>query len=138
MKTALAICSFVLVVSGIVGAQTNAEPQLKRAEFPTYPALAREARIAGTVTLSFAINPDGSVAEVQALSGHPMLKTAAAANVETWRFRPGDGRGERQTAELVFKLSGKDVPSNPRLTVSLESFRRIEVTTDVLAYPAQP
>jgi hypothetical protein len=88
--------------------------------------------------LSFVINPDGSVAEVQALSGHPMLKTAAAANVATWRFRPEDGRGERQTTELVFKFSGKDVSLNPRLTVSLESFRRIEVTTDVVAYPAQP
>jgi TonB family protein len=138
MRIALAVSSFVLIVCGTVGAQVNAEPQLKRAELLMYPVLAREARIEGTVKLSFAINPDGSVAEVQALSGHPMLKTAAIANVETWRFRPGDGKGEPQATELVFKLSGKDVPSNPRLTVSLESFRRIEITTDVLAYPAQP
>jgi TonB family protein len=138
MKIALAVSSFVLIVCGIVGAQVNAEPQLKRAELTMYPVLAREARIEGTVKLSFAINPDGSVAEVQALSGHPMLKTAAIANVETWRFRPGDGKGKPQTTELVFKLSGKGVLSNPKLTVSLESFRRVEVTTDLLERPFDP
>jgi TonB family protein len=113
MKTTLKVCSFLLVISGMIEAQANTEPQLKRADLPMYPVVAREARIEGTVKLSFVINFDGSVADVQALSGHPMLKVAAVQNVESWRFRPGCGTGDHQTAELIFKLSGKDVPSNP-------------------------
>jgi len=138
MKTVLVVCSFLLVISGMVGAQANTEPQLKRADLPTYPVVARQARIEGTVKLSFVINSDGSVADVQALSGHPMLKAAAVQNVESWRFRPGYGTGDRQTTELIFRLSGKDVPSNPKLTVSLQSFRRVEVTTDVLLIRDSP
>jgi TonB family protein len=138
MKTVLAVYSFLLVLSGIVGAQTNTEPRLKRADLPMYPALARQARIEGTVKLSFVIHSDGSVADVQALSGHPMLKAAAVQNVESWHFSSGYGTGDRQTTELIFKLSGKDVPSNPRLSVSLESFRRVEVTTDVLLIRDSP
>ena len=33
---------------------------------------------------------------------------------------------------LSFDCAGQDVASNPKLTVSVESFRHIEITTDVL------
>ncbi len=106
MKIIFALLCLTFLVSEIVAGPPNAEPQLRRSELPLYPPLARQARIAGTVKLSFVINTDGSVRKVQALSGHPMLKASAVANVESWRFRPGDGTGKPEATEFVFRLCG--------------------------------
>ena len=40
---------------------------------PIYPPLARQARIQGTVVLQAIIDKDGSVKNLQLVSGHPML-----------------------------------------------------------------
>src|SRR5277367_6155869 len=44
---------------------------------PTYPPLARQARIAGTVVLRAVISKDGSIENLTLVSGHPMLAPAA-------------------------------------------------------------
>jgi TonB family protein len=120
--------------------QEKTEPYLKKAELPNYPAVARQARLSGIIRISFAIGQDGSVSEVKAVSGHPMLTFAAVENVKTWRFGfsgPVSGKQNYYT-EFVFRLSGKDVKKDPRLTVSLESFRHVEITTDVVVIPDSP
>jgi TonB family protein len=43
---------------------------------PAYPPLARQARIVGDVRIRVRIRPDGSVASVEVISGHPILKGA--------------------------------------------------------------
>jgi len=55
---------------------------------PVYPALAREARIQGTVTLLAVIEKDGSIASLDALSGNPFLVEAALDAVKGWRYKP--------------------------------------------------
>jgi periplasmic protein TonB len=55
---------------------------------PVYPPLARTARIQGSVVLSAVIGKDGSIKDLRALSGHPMLVTAAVNAVSQWRYRP--------------------------------------------------
>lgn len=55
---------------------------------PDYPALARQMRVQGTVRFAATIRPDGAVAELQTLSGHPLLVAAATAAVSQWRYRP--------------------------------------------------
>jgi periplasmic protein TonB len=55
---------------------------------PVYPPLARTARIQGAVVLSAIIAKDGSMEGLHALSGHPMLITAAVEAVRQWRYRP--------------------------------------------------
>jgi periplasmic protein TonB len=55
---------------------------------PTYPPMARTARIQGSVVLSAIIAKDGSMEGLHALSGHPMLVTAAVEAVRQWRYRP--------------------------------------------------
>ncbi|MEW5978069.1 MAG: energy transducer TonB [Acidobacteriota bacterium] len=55
---------------------------------PTYPLLAREARIEGRVILEAIIGKDGQVTEVKLLSGHPLLVGAAIEAVRLWRYRP--------------------------------------------------
>jgi TonB family protein len=55
---------------------------------PTYPPLARQARIQGTVVLKVTISKSGDVGDVQLVSGHPMLAPAAIEAVKQWKFRP--------------------------------------------------
>ncbi len=55
---------------------------------PEYPALARQARIQGTVVLQAVIGKDGKVQGLHVLSGHPLLVQAALNAVSQWRYRP--------------------------------------------------
>ncbi len=55
---------------------------------PTYPALARSARIQGTVVLQATIGKDGTIQNLHLLSGHPLLTQAAIEAVRQWRYRP--------------------------------------------------
>ena len=55
---------------------------------PVYPPLARQARIQGTVELRAIISKTGTIENLQAISGHPMLIPAALNAVRQWRYRP--------------------------------------------------
>jgi protein TonB len=55
---------------------------------PTYPRLAMQARIHGTVVLQAVIGKDGTVHDLHAISGHPLLVPAAIEAVKQWRYRP--------------------------------------------------
>jgi protein TonB len=55
---------------------------------PVYPALARQARISGTVRLMAIIGRDGAIQNLQVASGHPLLVPAAVEAVKQWRYHP--------------------------------------------------
>ena len=55
---------------------------------PNYPALARQARIAGDVNIDAVIDSDGNVVEMQVLNGHPLLIPAAMDALRKWKYRP--------------------------------------------------
>ena len=55
---------------------------------PLYPALARQARIQGNVVLHAIIDKDGKVAQLEVISGHPLLVQAALDAVKQWRYKP--------------------------------------------------
>ena len=61
---------------------------------PEYPALARVAHISGTVQLRAIIARDGTVRELQVMSGNPLLVQAARVAVLKWRYRPTMLNGE--------------------------------------------
>ena len=62
-------------------------PKVIRASVPSYPELARQTRIQGTVTLR--VSTDGKlVSAVDAENGHRLLANAAKENVKTWQFEP--------------------------------------------------
>ena len=88
MKRSLSsvVCfTFALCIGA--AAQSN-EPALLSANIPFYPPLARQASVYGNVKVTFIL--PGNAAEpidVEAVSGHPMLKPAAVENVRTWRFK---------------------------------------------------
>ena len=70
-----------------VGREVQAARIVRRV-MPVYPPLARAARISGVVRLQATIATDGSIAELNAVSGHPMLIAAAIDAVKRWRYRP--------------------------------------------------
>lgn len=64
------------------------EGDLVRKVVPTYPSLARSARIQGTVVLQAMISKLGTIENLRLVSGHPMLAPAAIEAVSHWRYRP--------------------------------------------------
>jgi protein TonB len=74
-----------------------------------YPPLARQTRISGTVRLHAIIGKDGSVQQLEVLSGHPLLVQAALDAVRQWRYRPTLLNGEPvevdTTIDVIFSLN---------------------------------
>jgi periplasmic protein TonB len=64
------------------------EALLIRRVDPVYPTLARQVHVSGTVELRAIIAKDGSVINLEVISGHPMLVRAAVDAVRQWRYRP--------------------------------------------------
>ena len=55
---------------------------------PTYPPLAKSARVQGSVVLQASIGKDGSIQNLKVVSGHPMLSAAALEAVKQWKYKP--------------------------------------------------
>jgi protein TonB len=77
---------------------------------PLYPALARQARIQGNVVLHAIIDKEGKVAELQVISGHPLLVQSALDAVKQWRYKPtllnGDPVEVDTTITVTFTMGG--------------------------------
>jgi len=75
---------------------------------PTYPAQARIQGLTGTVDLDATIATDGTVREINAVSGNPLLVAAAKAAVKQWRYSPPLLNGKpielQKRITLIFKL----------------------------------
>ncbi len=76
---------------------------------PTYPPIARQARIQGNVVLSAIIDTKGQIQNLQLVSGHPMLVPEAISAVRQWRYKPYLLNGQpvevETTITVIFTLS---------------------------------
>lgn len=61
---------------------------------PTYPSIARQARISGRVILEIEVGTQGKVSNIRPMSGHPLLIQAAIKAVQQWQYRPPLVNGE--------------------------------------------
>jgi protein TonB len=115
------------VIGGVIGSVGGAPPPPKPAQSrirqggavtaaslinrvqPNYPPLARQTRISGTVRLHAIISKDGTVQQLEVLSGHPLLVQAALDAVRQWRYRPTTLNGEPvevdTTIDVIFSLN---------------------------------
>lgn len=59
-----------------------------RKVLPEYPPIARSARISGVVRLIGIIAKDGTIRNLQLVSGHPLLARAAMDAVRQWVYKP--------------------------------------------------
>ena len=92
----------VHVSSGVATGQLIAPIQ------PVYPAIARAARIQGTVVVHAVISKDGAIENLRVISGPPMLQGAATEAIQRARYRPFMLNGEpvavETTINVVFTL----------------------------------
>ena len=56
--------------------------------------MAKQARIQGTVKFTAIIGKDGTIQNLQLVSGHPLLVAAAQSAVSQWQYRPTLLNGE--------------------------------------------
>jgi TonB family protein len=124
----------LLLIAAAALGQRVPEPRLKSAGLPQYPPLARLVQIQGEVKVEFVLNSDGEPVSVVAVSGHPMLKPAAEENVKTWRFElPKNLYRTQWKYDTIFnfKISNDKQPyEDPKLTITLDSYRYVVVTTN--------
>jgi len=92
-----------------VSSGVSAGNLIKRVQ-PNYPPLARQARIQGQVVLQAEISKEGTIQNLQLISGHPMLAPAAIEAVKQWRYKPYLLNGEPVAVDtqvvVNFTLSG--------------------------------
>jgi protein TonB len=76
-----------------VGGNVQAANLIKKVT-PIYPPLAKQARISGQVRFTAIIGKDGTIQNLQLVSGHPLLVAAAQEAVKQWIYKPTLLNGE--------------------------------------------
>ena len=76
-----------------------------RAPKPAYPPLAKQARIQGVVRLNALIGKDGTIQNLSAASGHPLLVPAALEAVKQWLYKPTLLNGEPVEVATVIDVN---------------------------------
>lgn len=72
---------------------------------PSYPMLAKQMKVQGSVILQALIGREGSIQDLRVLSGPAILSTAAMDAVRQWRFRP-------------YYQAGQAIETEARITVN--------------------
>jgi len=70
------------ISGGVLNAKAVSKPE------PAYPPLAKAARASGAVVVKVTVDEAGKVTEAKAVSGHPLLRSAAEAAARQATFRP--------------------------------------------------
>lgn len=87
----------------------------RKPDSPTYPPLARLARLQGAVRLRLTIQTSGQVLQAEALDGPALLRTAAADYLRAWSFEPVlvDGKPVPVQCDLDVPFHLDGAPSDP-------------------------
>jgi TonB family protein len=72
---------------------------------PAYPPLAKQARIQGTVRYNVLIGKEGSIQNMELVSGHPLLIEAATPAVQKWQYAPTLLNGEPVEVQTVVDVN---------------------------------
>jgi len=78
---------------------------VSRRVVPDYPLLARQTKVQGAVILEALISKEGTIQELQIVSGPGILAAAAREAVKQWRFKP-------------YYQDGEPVETQARITVN--------------------
>jgi TonB family protein len=70
-----------------VGGQIRPPTKIKDVT-PVYPAIAKSARVGGSVVIEATIGPDGKVIDAKVVKSIPMLDQAALDAVQQWEYSP--------------------------------------------------
>ncbi len=86
-RAILILSALLAAIPSAMARQSSPEvlPKVVQHSEPTYPPLARQTRIQGEVRVKVTTDGD-SVRDVEAETGHPLLRKAAEDNARTWKF----------------------------------------------------
>jgi periplasmic protein TonB len=94
-----------------IGSNVAAAKLMKKVQ-PTYPMAAQQGRIQGVVRLHAIIGKDGSVMQLEVMSGHPLLVEAALDAVRQWVYQPTLLEGKPvevdTTIDVIFQLAARN------------------------------
>jgi TonB family protein len=79
-------------------------PEVTQQVPPTYPDIALEAGIDGTVTLLVLVCADGTIQETRVTRSIPLLDPAAIESVRQWTFQPAVDAGEAVAAWMETRV----------------------------------
>jgi len=115
---ALALGLLPTLVVGTTAADTQAAPSQRvrvssrvmgelviKKVAPQYPEEARRAHIQGTVLLQVVVSKNGTVEDVQLISGPPELTEAAIKAVKHWKYKPYLLQGEPVEVETIIQVN---------------------------------
>jgi len=94
------VVSFLLLSATVLYADGR---KVRKYVTPEYPIIALKMKVEGVVTLKAAVARDGSVENVEVVSGHTLLRNAAMDCVRQWEFEPSAARTDEVVA-VTFKL----------------------------------
>jgi TonB family protein len=85
--------------------RTRIDAEKSQPPQPSYPSLAGQMRVQGSVLLQALVGADGVIQEVRVISGPAILSSAAREAAMQWRFKP-------------YLQNGKPVETQARITVN--------------------
>jgi len=94
-KTFLPLLIILALSSSLVASSGR---KVIKKDQPSYPAIAKQMHLAGTVKLEATVASSGKVKEVKVVGGHPLLSEAAASAAKNWQYEPA-------TSETVEEIS---------------------------------
>ena len=73
---------------------------------PAYPAMARNMRAEGQVTVAVELDEEGEVTSAKAVSGHAMLRSSAEDAAKRSKFKPAmiDGKPAKATGQIIYNF----------------------------------
>jgi TonB family protein len=88
------------VSAGVLNGRAISKPR------PNYPPAARTVGLSGTVVVQVLVDESGRVTSASAVSGHPILRAAAAQAARSARFEPMklSGRAVKMTGVLTYNF----------------------------------
>jgi len=91
------------ISGGILNGKATSLPQ------PPFPAIARSARASGSVTVQIIVDESGKVISAHAVSGHPLLQSAAVGAARQATFAPTRLNGEpvKVTGVLIYNFDAQ-------------------------------
>jgi protein TonB len=74
---------------------------------PSYPAIAKQLHLEGSVQVEAHITESGAVESVKPLTGNAVLMNAAVEAMKRWKFTPftADGKPVRAVTDMSFKFT---------------------------------
>ena len=129
-RTIIWVCFFLLACCAVGGQKATSELGLRSFVAPTYPSVARHARIQGEVHLTVLLDRDGKVLSVESASGPEILVAYARANVVRWSYTPAN-RHMKLGVSYTYKLEKPETEGTPIPRIVLESPVHILITSNL-------